>query len=162
MLTENEKSLLNDYFKRWEEFAHRYNPNGDHPGLTKRLEKMGQEIYQAFESKSIADVSQLRRFLEEIGEWKMPWDRGKHIRNVNGNSDTQILNAFKYIVTVPSDETRISACTTLKGFGQGEGPRPQRGRGEKGGAQWRNLNAHVEEIDFFPYNGSASKGTCPR
>lgn len=33
----------------------------------------------------------------------------------------QILNAFENIITAPSDENRISACTTLKGFGQGEG-----------------------------------------
>jgi len=118
MLTENEKSLLNDYFKRWEEFVQRYNPTGDHPGLTKRLEKVGQDIYKAFESKPTVD---LRRFLEDIGEWKMPWYRESHIQNVNGNSDMQIRNAFEDIITAPCDETRISACTTLKGFGQGQG-----------------------------------------
>ncbi len=120
MLTEIEKKLLNDYFEQWEEFVRRYNPDGDHPGLTKRLEKEGQKVYLDFK-KSPVDVLRLRRFLEDIGKWKMPWYCVGHVQNVNGNSDMQILNVFEDIITAPSDETKISACTMLKGFGQGQG-----------------------------------------
>lgn len=126
MLTESDRQRILDAYKVWPQLIGPYSHPNEEPGYTERLEQFGEDIRNRGEA-ALTDAPRLRKFLIDVGVWKMPRDREQHQAHVSRNTDESIRTAFGSLLTayvdpaMDADRRRVAACTSLVGFGHRTG-----------------------------------------